>query len=208
MNYHTIIKHYEECLKNYGDTPQGMDWPNEPDLLLRYDMLLDMVKFPGTVLDFGCGTARILTHIRNKELPLDYIGLDASQDFIAVAKSKFNDTQFLCQDVLQHPLENEYDFIIMNGVLTEKLSLTHDEMWDYSQALLRHLFSKCRKILACGFVSTHAEFKYPHLFHLNPGDFINFANELTQFYTIRHDYGLGEYTVYLHKNSITTINTT
>ena len=35
------------------------------------------------------------------------------------------------------------DYIVMNGVLTEKQSLSFDDMWAYSQALLPLIFQKC-----------------------------------------------------------------
>jgi len=108
MNYNRIIKHYETCLEAYGDTPLGMDWPNEQELLLRYDVMLDIVTCPGTFLDFGCGTARILSYIRQKGIDVNYTGLDASEKFIAVARSKFKETTFLCQDVLTDPLQNRH----------------------------------------------------------------------------------------------------
>jgi trans-aconitate methyltransferase len=104
--YQNIVRHYEDCLMKFGDTNQGVDWPNVKDAQLRYKIMMDITKDSETdlisLLDFGCGTAQLLEYIR-KHLPvanIEYTGLDISEKFIEVASKKFPANRFINMDIL------------------------------------------------------------------------------------------------------------
>ena len=44
MNYKILMEHYEKCLKRYGDTNRGVDWPNKHDASIRYNVMIDITK--------------------------------------------------------------------------------------------------------------------------------------------------------------------
>ena len=61
-----LIKHYEECFREHGDSHRGVDWPNEQDALTRYQVMLQGISlFPGistnsvSILDYGCGLGHL-----------------------------------------------------------------------------------------------------------------------------------------------------
>src|SRR5476651_1624005 len=92
----SIVKHYESCLDKYGDNHLGVDWPNLADMQKRYRVMLDIIRVANdneqlnTVLDFGCGTAQLLSYIQDTGYKnIDYHGLDISDKFIQVCRSKF-----------------------------------------------------------------------------------------------------------------------
>ena len=206
MNKHlSIIKHYEECLRMYGDTHKGVDWPNAKDLAKRYKVMLDLVhktEEDKTLLDFGCGASHFYQYIIEQDVQtLNYVGLDASQAFVDLSKSKYPDNQYICLDVLAEPEKLQYyDYVVMNGVFTEKRQLTFDDMYEYLRKILTIVFSKTRRGISFNLMSKQVDWERDDLFHMPIGELTNFlAKSLSRHYTIRNDYGLYEYTVYVYK---------
>jgi SAM-dependent methyltransferase len=205
--YKEIIKHYENCLDKHGDTHLGVDWPNEEDVFKRYKVMMELITRKKdtdqlTLLDFGCGTAHLQDYIyKNSFSNLIYSGLDISEKFVAVCKGKYPKTSFYCGDVLNPNFElPAFDYIIMNGVFTEKRELSFEEMWEYFTQLINKVFSLCNKGVAFNVMSTQVDWERDDLFHVSLDKLANFlCLNVTRDFVIRNDYGLYEYTVYIYK---------
>ncbi len=204
--YHEIIAHYEDCLARHGDNHRGVDWPRADEAELRYDVMLGIIPAqeprPVRILDFGCGAGHLLDFIRHRGVPgLEYHGLDLSARFTALCQEKFPGVSFARTDVLETPLEPmAYDYIIINGVFTEKRSLSHGRMWDYARAVLRAVWPSARRGAAFNVMSTHVDWERPDLFHLPLDALMAFLKaELSRHCAIRQDYGLHEYTAYVYR---------
>ncbi len=204
--YNSIIRHYEECFERHGDTHLGVDWPNELDAAKRYSVMLDVLRNPldgMSLLDFGCGASHLYPILKKTFPSITYAGLDASQIFCDFSQKKYPENTYYCLDVIQQADQLPgFDFIVMNGVFTEKKGLNFDEMFDYFKQLLRIVFSKARVGIAFNVMSTFVDWERDDLFHLPlelVGTFL--TRELNRHFVIRNDYGLYEYTVYVYKES-------
>lgn len=203
--YLKIKEHYEECLDKHGDTHLGVDWPNEHDVEKRYKVMLELIKDSAescTLLDFGCGTAHLYDYIKGiNRNGILYSGLDLSEKFISVCKAKFPSLDFYTLDILDNNnLIPEFDYIVMNGVFTEKRELYYDEMLSYFKEMIRTIFPKVRKGLAFNVMSKHVDWERDDLFHLPYDELGSFlTKEISRNFVIRNDYGLYEYTVYIYK---------
>jgi SAM-dependent methyltransferase len=203
-----LVAHYENCLARHGDNHRGVDWPSARDAGLRYAVMLGQIPAdahrPIQLLDFGCGAGHLLEYLRRQSMPgIAYHGLDLSEPFLALCRSKFPDVPFTCSDILEDPGELPvFDFVVMNGVLTEKRDLSHDEMWHYARTLLRRIWPHARRGLAFNVMSTNVDWERPDLFHLPIDTLLAFLKaELSRHCVIRHDYGLYEYTTYVYREA-------
>jgi len=206
--YSKIIEHYENCLDKHGDNHLGVDWPKLDDVDKRYKVMLGIIRFNEendgivSLLDFGCGTAHLLEFIiKNKYEGIHYSGLDISQKFVDIAKKKYPSSYFYCIDILDSSdaIQN-FDYIVMNGIVTEKRELSFDEMWDYFTKMITTIYKKCNKGFAFNVMSKNVDWEREDLFHVSHdlvSDFL--CKNLTRNYIIRNDYGLYEYTVYVLK---------
>lgn len=206
--YLEIVAHYESCLELHGDSHLGVDWPDKEDADRRYQVMIELV--PGdsrdkavSLLDFGCGTAQMWQYIQdNATVEVAYSGLDLSPKFVDVARRKFPGCTFYCRDILEDGGESipTFDYIIMNGVFTEKCGLSFDEMLAYFQRLIRVVWSKAECGIAFNVMSKHVDWERDDLFHL-PLDTIasTVIRELTRNFVIRNDYGLYENAVYVYR---------
>ena len=206
-----IIDHYERCLATHGEGPRAVDWPDAEDAALRYDVMLGLLAGdrapdrPGKaeLLDFGCGTGDLLAHMRETGTGrIGYTGLDASEAFVEAARRRFPEAEFRCADILAEPLPaGAFDYAVLNGVFTERVSLSNAEMFDYMGSVLAALFPACRRGLAFNVMSKQVDWERDDLFHLPVDTLLAFlAGALSRHVVIRHDYGLYEYTAYVYRH--------
>ncbi len=205
-----IVQHYEACLEKFGDTFRGVDWPNALDAATRYKVMLELIKpmkenredMPVTLLDFGCGAGHLLEYLQTEERSdIHYSGLDASPKFVELCRKKFPETQFHCVDILPTDLQlHQFDFVVMNGVFTEKRSLSFDEMFAYFCRVIRLVFPLARHGMAFNVMSKHVDWERDDLFHLPFDTLARFLKaEISRNFQFRADYGLYEYTAYVYR---------
>lgn len=206
INYHEIAFHYKTCLEKFGDTSLGLDWPNEEDMLKRYDVMLGLIRSAQhnvSLLDFGCGTSRLLDYINSlKVKKIDYFGLDINRESIDISKKKHPASTYYCIDILSEESNIPcFDYIVMNGLFTVKRSLTFDEMFNFMKQILRVVANKTNIGFAFNVMSKQVDWERDDLFHLSFDDLANFlVKEIGREFVIRNDYGLYEYTVYVYPN--------
>lgn len=205
--YLNIVSHYESCLEQHGDTHLGVDWPKHEDVEKRHSVMLDVIKPESrgqrvSLLDFGCGASHLHEYILKQGLGnIEYAGLDLSEKFVRLSQSKFPQNQFFCLDVLdeQASLPN-FDYIVMNGVFTEKKELSFDEMFAYFTRLLKKVYESARIGVAFNVMTKHVDWERDDLFHLPFDTLAAFLKkELTRNFVFRNDYGLYEYTAYVYR---------
>lgn len=207
VEYSTIVRHYEVCLERHGDSHLGVDWPNVKDAETRYQVMLEMIPAESndiSVLDFGCGLSHLYEFIQRKSLNgIMYSGLDMSPRFIQVCRRKYPGVTYYCADVLRKDASVPmFDYIIANGVFTEKCGLSQDQMLNYFYRLLSRIFSKARKGIAFNVMSTYVDWEREDLFYLAPQTVVDFVvRQLSRHFVIRNDYGLYEFTAYVYKEA-------
>lgn len=204
--YIEIVEHYESCLARHGDTHLGVDWPKARDAETRYRVMLELIRSPRPrivkLLDFGCGASHLYEHIvANGIGGIDYTGLDLSPKFVELSRKKFPKNRYICADILEEPdAVPASEYIVMNGVFTEKRGLTFDEMLAYFERTLTAVFAKAQRGIAFNVMSAHLDWERKDLFHLPFDTLARFlVSSLTRNFVIRNDYGLYEYTTYVYR---------
>ena len=167
--------------------------------------MLELIRQPATtpvrLLDLGCGASHLYQYLlETQRADIDYAGIDLSPEFIRLCRKKFPEQSYSCLDILDADVDvPQFDYVVMNGIFTEKRSLSFDEMWRYVQSMLKRAFELASVGMAFNVMSKHVDWERDNLFHL-PLDLL--AEFLTRFvsrhYVIRNDYGLYEYAVYVY----------
>lgn len=203
--YLEIVAHYENCLAKYGDSHLGVDWPKQEHVDVRYQVMLEVIKKRDSsnvkLLDFGCGAAHLYEYIQKNHLDyIEYAGLDISEQFITLCKRKYPSVQYYCMDILANwDSLPSFDYVVMNGVFTEKRSLSYSDMLAYFFQVLRRVYTKTNVGLAFNVMSSHVDWERDDLFHVPIDTLAAFlTNELSRDFVVRNDYGLYEYTTYVY----------
>ena len=205
--YKILQDHYERCLNKFGPTEKGMDWPNAKDLEKRFNALTSFLNESLTetvhLLDLGCGIGLLLKYLKaNSQCEqLIYTGVDISEKMIQNAKELQPDGNFIVCDILEQKLdENSFDFIVMNGLFTEKRELSQSEMFGFFEDMIVEAYRAARVGLSFNLMSSHVDWKREDLFHVELDILVAFLiKNCSRRITINMDYGLYEYTVTLKK---------
>lgn len=206
LEYQKIFRHYESTLEKYGPNARGMDWPNEDDVIKRFQVMselgLDDKNQRNTLLDLGCGIG-LFSDFLEKNYPnkYTYSGVDISSKMIKAGQKNYPHISFDCRDILRTPFEeNQFDFVVMNGVLTEKVSLTKKNMVAFAEAIVKEAFKTAKIGLAFNTMSSHVDWEREDLFHWPLDEVVGFlVKECSRNIQVRMDYGLYEYTIYVYK---------
>jgi len=192
-------------MRLHGDCPQGMGWRDSRSNRIRFSVMLEMLTFARSsscsILDFGCGLGHFYEYLQ--EIGRDditYFGLDLSENFIDIAKEKYPKVDFFCTDIFSSPkLPMTFDFIIANGVFTQKRGMSDSRMDEFFVEATRILFNNARRGVAVNVMSPIVDWRRDGNFHLSLSRVEEIASTLSNRFLIRHDYGLHEYTLYLIK---------
>lgn len=200
--FYTLAKHYENCFQQYGDTSRGVDWPDAESAMTRYRVMAEVARKNGDFLDFGCGAGHFLEYLRETHSPCPaYRGLDISPIFIDVCRRKFPGVIFDHMDIMApDAIIPSTDYVIMNGVFTEKREVPYDIFFEAMTGVLTKLFAAARQGIAFNLMSKYVDWERDDLFHVPYDEIVRVVMKLSRHYQIRADYGLREYTVYVYKS--------
>lgn len=205
-----LVSHYERCFDQYGASPKGVDWPNGPDLEARFATLLSVLDDtpdapPPVLLDVGCGPGLLLDYLQaTRRLEgIEYKGIDLSSVMVQAARERWPGQDFSVRDIVAEPLPDQsVDVVVMNGVLTEKLSLSHDAMVDLAQALILAAFRTARVGIAFNVMRTQVDWERPDLFHWGFDAVAAFLKDrVSPHYGFRADYGPYDYAAFAWRDA-------
>ena len=81
----------------------------------------------------------------------------------------------------------------MNGVFTEKLDLSYEDMWSFFVRMVEKAYSCCDKGVAFNLMSKDVDWERDDLFHVSLDQISSWlTGNLTRNFVIRYDYGLYE----------------
>lgn len=205
-----LKEHYSQTFAQHGATARGVDWGRDADVALRYDKMLavleaetsasDTDKVGMSLLDVGCGFGGLYEHARARGMDLNYAGIDIVPEMIDHARNSIPDGHFACTDVFDDSLNSRYDYVVCNGILTQKLTTSIRDMDRYAETLIRRLFELCRRGVAFNLMTNKVNFMVDNLYYRSPVELLAFCfAEITDRVKIDHAYPLYDYTVYLYR---------
>jgi SAM-dependent methyltransferase len=214
----SLADHYARTFDEHGAVARGVDWGPEADVRLRYDKMLAVIErdprspHPGppprageggrpSLLDAGCGYGGLLMYARERGMDLDYTGVDVCGNMIEHASAHVSGGRFLVRDVFDLDGEESFDYVVCNGILTQKLIATRAAMDDYAERLIRRLFALARRGVAFNVMTTHVNFMVENLYYRDPAEVLAWCvGEVTPRVAIDHAYPLYEFTTYLYRD--------
>lgn len=200
-------EHYETTFQRHGPNSLGVDWGQDDEkTILRYQIMLAILaneptKEPPSLLDVGCGYGGLHTYAKRTGIPLRYTGIDVASNMIAWSREHLVDADFIEDDFLDADFsERTFDYVICNGILTQKLQASLLDMDHYAKRLINKMYSLCTKATAFNIMSTSVNYFAPNLYYKHPAEILSYClSTISRKIKVDHSYGLYEFTVYLYK---------
>ncbi len=201
-----LISVYAKALADHGATPKGVLWPNATDLPKRFRSLLRPIDFgrysPSNrlrLLDLGCGPGFLLDYLAQQDLleRVDYCGVDVYEQPLELGRARWPDHRFERRDVRDQPFEpGAFDYCVVCGVFTGRLTTTYETMEAIAQETLRAVWPSVHIGLGFNTMSKHVDWERDDLFHWPLDDIMAFCKKhLARHVSLHLDYGLWETTV-------------
>lgn len=197
--------YYAKKFKDHGANSFGVDWGDEEKAEIRYNAMFNLVMNTSeeiSILDVGSGYGGFYEFL-TKRIDINKVnfsGIDIVEEMIDHAIKTYPKAKFLVGDVLNESFVNEkYDFIVCNGILTQKLSASDKEMEEYMISLIKKMFDLCKVGIAFNTMSDMVDFKLDGNFHYPVEKMFKLASSISRHIKIDHAYPLYEYTTYIYK---------
>ncbi len=206
-----LREHYENTFLQHGATSSGVDWgDNQTRLDIRYKNMLSVIEpqpvnVP-SILDVGCGYGGLLVYASGKGIALHYTGVDVAESMISWAQKSFSGGTFIAGDILELGMlqEKHFDYVVCNGILTQKLDVPGLVMDDFAHKLIRRMFELCEKGIAFNVMTTKVNYFANNLYYRNPSELLSWCiSEITPYVRLDHAYPMFEYTMYLYRQART-----
>lgn len=192
-----IIERYNERLTNLGETAQALGWRDGSQQHLRFRVLAEITDLSGcSIMDIGCGFGDLLDYVTAAGATgVRYTGTDLNPALIDVARKRHAGASFHATTDLSQFGNDSQDYVFLSGLFNFKIEDNTGFMHDTVRESFR--IAKCG--VAFNLLGSYVDFKEEHLFYHQEQEVFDFAKGLTRFVTLRADYPLYEFTVYLHK---------
>ncbi len=193
-------EHYGHTFSQYGCSTEGVDWGNKeiPVAIRHRNMEAVIHERPASILDVGCGYGAFLDHV-TEPAGINYTGIDLVEGMIKSGQERHPEATFICGDILNHTFEEgTFDYVICNGILTQKLAASQSEMDRFAKRLIRKMYTVAKKGIAFNIMSTYVNFQAENLYYKSPLEMLGWVmQELSPHVRLDHSYPLYEYTIYL-----------
>lgn len=191
-----IVKRYADRFQEFGYHYKSVGWGNWETQRLRFLILSEIADLAGAdVADLGCGFGDLYGFLIQKYKNIRYTGIDLVEDLVGEGKRRYPEAQFLVQDILEERFNTETDFYFISGTLNSRIT----GGLDYTKEILTKTCRLARKGVAVNFLTKYVDYELEKDLHHSPEEIFAFAKGLTKYVTLRHDYPLWEFTVYLYK---------
>lgn len=200
MNTKELYKHYEERFKEHGYSYKTLGWGSVESQILRFQILADIADLKNaSVCDIGCGFGDLYPYLLNRFGKLDYFGIDICPTLIEEAQKQFPQGKFEVRNILDNPSQEKFDYVLSSGVLNFKTGPDH---LDYVHKMVKAMYSMCKKGLAVNFLTKYVDYELEKDFHFSPETAFSMAMKYSRWVTLKHNYPLYEFTLFIYRNSI------
>lgn len=175
----------------------SLGWRTKERQEIRFKVLSKIGDLNNShILDLGCGFGDLYSFLKTKFTNFKYTGIDNQKKFIEFAKEKYidaNNADFIHADFINLTIP-ETDYIIASGALSYLSDINN-----FYEKQISILFNSARKGFAFNMLDTAHFKKTPLLVSHDVSHIYEICSKITPKLTIRHDYMIDDFSVYLYK---------
>lgn len=201
------IQRYAERIRRLGPTVQALGWRDGSQQALRFQVLTEGIQplAKRSLLDVGCGFGDLYDFLTERGIEVHYTGCDVSPDVLVVARERHPHLVFEERDILENPYPDEvFDYVVMSGVFNHVIQ----DNEAFVERMLRAAFRACKLGITANMVTEEVDYREDYLYYSNPERVLRFCLGLSRYVTLRQDYPLYEFTVFVYRTPRPTLSVT
>lgn len=208
MNSEKITKKvqdfFRQKLKDFGSTPQGLDYNSQQAMEIRFDQLMKIVddpKQPFSIIDYGCGYGALIDYLITRKYQFDYHGIDYVKEMVEAGMKSHPENPsthwYTSEDGLP-----KADYLVAGSIFNKKVDASDDEWKKIVLATLNKMNSFCKKGFSFNMLTKYsdADRMRSDLFYADPCFFFDYCKKnFAKNVALLHDYQLYDFTLLIRK---------
>jgi SAM-dependent methyltransferase len=196
LDFTHLTEDYDKSLEEFGPGPKALLWWDYRSMAIRFRELVKDVPVDGkTILDAGCGLGDLLPYLYAKSPNFKYLGIDKKQEFIDVARQRYEGHEFKVGDPLNQRL-GMFDVVISSGVMNGNV-----KNWlQKRQRIIANLFDQTGEVLAFNMAGGREPIDNDSLIaYADAKEIFNYCKTLTKHSKLNTGYLHNDFTIVMHK---------
>jgi SAM-dependent methyltransferase len=192
-----IVARYDERMATHPeDDTQALAVGADGRHATALDGLLGVGITSGcSVLDVGCGLGGLYSHMVARGLECRYTGYDINPRLVKRAAARHPNAAFEVRDILEEDFPT-FDFIVSSSSFN--LALEHEDNYSFIARMLKTMYDHATQGVAVDLMTSYVDFRRPDAFYYEPEQVFAIAKNITKRVTLRHDFPLFQFCVYLY----------
>jgi len=197
-----IVVSQRSALQRNGFHPNALFWSSKEVQELRFNVLADIgIRAGESLLDVGCGFGDFADYLTQRKTPVNYTGIDISNDLLEVGRVHYPQLTLIEADLFEYnPKPFSYDYVMLSGALNRKFMGNNgaESATDYSYQVIARMFESCKKGIAFNLLDARHQWTAERwdLQSFYPDKVISFISQLTTNYQLIDGYLENDFTVY------------
>lgn len=193
-----IIDRYNQRINQIGATFEALASGTEERRNTRFNVLKQVgIETGDSVLDLGCGFGDFYDYLLKRGINTNYTGIDINPLLIEHASKKYPNSNFKVLDI-QKEDPGSFDYVVSTSCFN--LKLTGFSNYEFIEDIFNKCYKFAKKGVAIDFMTSYVDFKgnANEAFYYEPEKLFKIAKSITKRVSLRHDYPLFEFCIYLY----------
>lgn len=194
-----IKKHYGPRIVPWRANFDVLDWAGPNTQRVRFEVLTRYVNFAGkttqkTLLDVGCGLGDLAEFLRDKNLKVNYTGVDILEEMLTRARQANPDERFVRADIFSDELAmagEGFDVVFCSGALNLNLG----NNMRFVRVALGRMLAMADEVLVVNFLHSRKPPVDPRYFAYRPEDIIEILQPICGTLRLIDDYLENDFTI-------------
>lgn len=180
-----LTEHYRELFRTHGAVAAGVQGSDE-GMIGRFEQLAKVADLSEqSVLDLGCGYGGMYPFLKQINQKMNYKGIDLVPESIEYAAQTYGDAKWECRDILENPLTEEFDWVLICGVFNNSMP----NPTEFLKELTTAAWKASVKGMAFNFISKHVNVVHQEMSYHDPLEVFEFCRaNLSNKVTMAHHY--------------------
>ncbi len=194
-----ILDYYNSKIELYGNNShQTLGYVSAENQVIRYMVLNDFGEIENKhILDLGCGFGDFSYFLKKKEIEFTYTGLDLNPSFIQKAKEKYPTLNFQVSSLFDYQGADP-DVIFASGIFGLLLD-TELNSRAYMLNTVKEMYKRSKRGIAFNLLNKQGHPAEKNICTFDVHDIHKELEKITTKLTIRQDYLVHDFTIYMYK---------
>jgi len=194
-----LIERHRKSLSHYGYSTEALFWESRGVQKIRFKALAEIgIDARDSLLDVGCGFGDLFSWLNGHALPVEYTGIDISQDILAKGIEMNPELDLRQGELFDFDWQPQsLDWVFLSGTLNWNLN----DDGEYARRVIKEMFRLSRRGVAFNMLDKRDidAASLRDLFAYDRDEILNFCREITPDCQLRTDYHKNDFTIYMRR---------